>query len=426
VKSVTISFIAFWSCYAGTSLCVLFGREEHGGGDARKLALAIRLGYMITTLAAGIVLYCISRKRRKGLKGLGASRAFSNSIAGIVFLGFVGSSITNSYSDPTGSEFWDVFEAFFFATFLMHLCRIHLQGMVPAVLCFTVFAVLGAKLAISGETELLMESFIYVLIIFGTQLLAMQGDPRRSRKDHNKIADEHKRVNSLLDSMLPYEVLMEMKNGKLSLAYEYEDVSFLFADIVGFTKFCASHSAEQAVNLVTRLFADFDEQTVNLGVYKVCTIGDAYLVVNEPRTQQLDVTGDCEKVFQMAKRMLQIIVRVREQVNHKDLDMRVGLHCGKFIGGVIGTKRLRFDFWGEDVMIGNSIESNGRAGMICVSERAKEMLERCNVGQLTYFFNKDITLKNKRVVKSYMCTRTDGQSFSKQDPPNSGAPQRPH
>merc|ERR1712232_25292 len=113
-----------------------------------------------------------------------------------------------------------------------------------------------------------------------------------------------------------------------------------------------------------------------------------------------------------AKNMLQIIVKVREQVMHTDLDMRIGLHCGKFIGGVIGTKRLRFDVWGEDVLIGNSIESNGRPGMICVSQQAKEVLERCNLGQLTFFFNKDITLKNSRIVKTYMCTRTDGKSFS--------------
>eukprot|EP00929_Paragymnodinium_shiwhaense_P044667 TRINITY_DN22899_c0_g4_i1.p1 TRINITY_DN22899_c0_g4~~TRINITY_DN22899_c0_g4_i1.p1 ORF type:complete len:2368 (+),score=641.18 TRINITY_DN22899_c0_g4_i1:172-7275(+) len=411
VKSVTISFLAFWSCYAVTSMCVLFGRQ---GG--KQMDLVFRFGYLLLTLVAGGVFYFIVVSRSKrGLRSLGASATFSNSIAGTVFVGFISSKVSNSWTYEevrASSHFWSVFEAFFFATFLMHLCRVHLQGAVPALMCGVVFAATAATLAISAEWELLMESIVYVLIIFSSQILGMMGDPRRSRKDHNAIIDEHKRVNQLLDSMLPCEVLAEMKSGRLSLAYEYEDVTFLYADIVGFTNYCANNTPEQAVHLVTRLFADFDECTVQLGVYKVCTIGDAYLVTNEPRTVQQDKEGDCERVFHMAVRMLQIIVTTREEVQHEGLDMRIGLHCGRFIGGVIGTKPLRFDVWGEDTLIGNSIESNGRPGMICVSQQAKEVMERCNLGGLVYFFNKDIPLKSGRVVKSYMCTRADGKNFA--------------
>merc|ERR1712113_755415 len=101
--------------------------------------------------------------------------------------------------------------------------------------------------------------------------------------------------------------------------------------------------------------------------------------------------GEC--VFAMGKWMLQTIMRIREEVQHDDLDMRIGLHFGKFVGGVIGTKRLRFDIWGEDVLIGNNVESKGRAGQICVSEAAKEILEQSGAEQLQFVFNEDIDLK---------------------------------
>merc|ERR1719198_948444 len=91
--------------------------------------------------------------------------------------------------------------------------------------------------------------------------------------------------------------------------------------------------------------------------------------------------------------MIEIICRVCVQVNHESLDMRIGLHCGSFVGGVIGTARVRFDIWGEDVLLGNSIESEGTAGRICASNEAKQVLEKCPVGpHLTFSFKKEFEL----------------------------------
>merc|ERR1719253_400121 len=116
-------------------------------------------------------------------------------------------------------------------------------------------------------------------------------------------------------------------------------MTILFSDIVDFTKYCNAHTVEDAVSLVTQLFAEFDEYTVRVGIYKVCTIGDAYVVVNQPRARAGDKHGDCLRVLAMAKFMLRSIVKVRERVGHQTLDMRIGVHCGSLVGGVIGTKR---------------------------------------------------------------------------------------
>merc|ERR1712113_981554 len=131
-------------------------------------------------------------------------------------------------------------------------------------------------------------------------------------------------------------------------------------------------------------------------------IGDAYVVVNEPQTELRDKYGDCESVFNMAKYMLQTIAQVRAEVNHQGLDMRIGLHVGKFVGGVIGTKRLRFDVWGEDVLIGNHVESHGVRGQICVSQTAKEVLEEY-VPDLEFEYNVEIPVKTGKTVHTWAC-----------------------
>lgn len=258
--------------------------------------------------------------------------------------------------------------------------------------------------------SLMWECIVYSLLMSGAQMLAVQGDPRRYRYEHKAICEEHDRVNQLLDSMLPQEVLSEMKMGKLSTAYHYADMTFLFADIVGFTTFCAARKPEEAVNLVTRLFAEFDESTVLLQIYKVCTIGDAYVVVNEPRQKIVDKFADCERVYRLAEKMIGIIIRVRGEVQHDSLDMRIGLHCGSFVGGVIGTTRVRFDVWGEDVLCGNQVESEGTPGRICASEEAKQVLERSSVGpRLKFNYKKAFeTGYSKRNVDVYVIDNDDG------------------
>jgi len=343
-------------------------------------------------------------------------------IAITIFTGFVCSLLANMQNDEGYQcKFWVAYEGFFFVMVLVHVCRMNTYALtplllcaylLPVVLCACAFvATLGYVAWDQNENEnreqvfsLILDSVAFSFLLAGTGLVSYVFDPRRKMSNQQAICEEHERVSALLDSMLPREVLMEMKSGQLSLAYDYEDMTFLYADIVGFTMYCAEHTAEQAVNLVTRLFAQFDEQAVCLGIYKVCTIGDAYVVVNEPRTQTsaVEKQSDCGKVFNMAKYMLQTIIKVRKKVCHDGLDMRIGLHCGSFVGGVIGTKRLRFDIWGEDVLVGNKVESDGKPGEICVSETAKPVLAKYDPN-LQFHFNKDMTLKSGRVVSTFIC-----------------------
>eukprot|EP00928_Gymnodinium_smaydae_P028092 TRINITY_DN21522_c0_g1_i1.p1 TRINITY_DN21522_c0_g1~~TRINITY_DN21522_c0_g1_i1.p1 ORF type:complete len:2517 (+),score=570.63 TRINITY_DN21522_c0_g1_i1:247-7551(+) len=394
-----VSYMAFLAWYVVSTTAYFF----QSGLDTTEefISLGIRSAYLALASTVGIVLNHV-RKRTNNARDSRRSVVLQDSISVSLFMGYVVSVVTNQFFMVDLAEFWSVFEAFMFAMVLMQICRINLESVAPVVLCCFVLVISTTIAGIREGQELLMECVISAMLLSGTQIIAFMGDPRRARGEHQAICEEHLRVSELLDSMLPHEVLTEIKLGHLRLAYLYEDITFLFADIVGFTKYCASHTPEQAVNLVTRLFAEFDDQTAKLGIYKVCTIGDAYVVVNEPRMTQTDKYFDSRLVFSMAKWMLGTIVLVRQQVQHPELDMRIGLHHGRFVGGVIGTKRLRFDMWGEDVLIANHVESNGRAGQICVSHTAKEVLEVCCTIPLEFTYNNQ--LKIERPVHTYICT----------------------
>mmetsp|Transcript_27235 Transcript_27235/g.72286 ORF Transcript_27235/g.72286 Transcript_27235/m.72286 type:complete len:541 (-) Transcript_27235:91-1713(-) len=411
------SFAAFWAFYSMESLCVMGSQVS---STQAPEAIGIRLTFMAFGLLAGVIAFLLGKRQQWGAGGASfVSTVFADVIALVVFIGFAVTVITNmlvSKGESSNRMFWMVFEGFFFVMVLVHLCRLSPKGLISVVCsCLTVTVILGYVGAEGEEpvfhNELLLECAGSAIFLMVMHIIATVWDPRRGSLDHKAICEEHERVSELLDSMLPKEVLLEMRSGSMSLAYNYKDMTFLFADIVGFTRYCAEHTAEQAVCLVTRLFAEFDEQAVKLGIYKVCTIGDAYVVVNEPKTELMDKFSECMSVFTMAKYMLQVIARVRVEVNFDGLNMRIGLHVGRFVGGVIGTKRLRFDVWGEDVLIGNNVESHGLAGEICVSHTAKEVMEEYGC-DLDFAFNQDMTLKTGRVVRTYVCRPARGGSFT--------------
>ncbi|EKX73567.1 guanylyl cyclase, putative [Theileria equi strain WA] len=212
------------------------------------------------------------------------------------------------------------------------------------------------------------------------------------------------RVSQMLNEMLPKSILEEFRNDKLKMTYIHENMSFLFSDIVGFTSWATSVDASEVIALLQKLFANFDRNTTQFGLYKLCTIGDAYVAVSEPATEPTNeqtIINDIEGVLQMASSMLRIIKELRETFNIPGLNMRIGLHFGTSIGGVIGSGRLRYDLWGMDIYTANKIESHGVPGMICVSERLKDIMYTIFPNRFTFKFNTEIQVINE-TVNSYI------------------------
>lgn len=153
-------------------------------------------------------------------------------------------------------------------------------------------------------------------------------------------------------------------------------MTLLFADIVNFNKFSAAVTPETAISALNIVFTEFDKICLAFGLYKVYTIGDCYVVMSINEGGKLkSVSNEIKSVLSMGFEMIDIMKMIREQFNFNGLDMRIGVHTGNVIGGIIGTNIIRYDIFGKSVMIANKMKTNAKLGKINVSEVTKKLIE---------------------------------------------------
>lgn len=150
-----------------------------------------------------------------------------------------------------------------------------------------------------------------------------------------------------------------------------ENVSILFADIVGFTKISSNKTAEELVDILNNLFQRFDSLCKIHNCEKISTLGDCYYCVSGCPESRADHAQCC---VEMGLSMIQAIKEFDEE-KYEEVNMRVGVHTGKVLCGIVGTKRFKFDVWSNDVTLANKMESTGKPGMIHVSEKTVNFLQ---------------------------------------------------
>lgn len=165
----------------------------------------------------------------------------------------------------------------------------------------------------------------------------------------------------------------------MELTDHFDNVTILFADISGFTEYSNKvNSPQLVVKLLRELFEGFDKECHKLQVYKMYTIGDCYVVLGLNQTYNRTdevIAKECNNVVKMGLKMLEIIEDVRKKC-FEGLGMRIGVHTGSTIGGIIGTDIVRYDIYGKDCLIANKMESNGVKGRLMLSEATKKILEK--------------------------------------------------
>lgn len=186
-----------------------------------------------------------------------------------------------------------------------------------------------------------------------------------------KLSEEQAKSERLLLNILPPAIAQQLKQEERTIADSYPDVTVMFADIVGFTELAAKTPPIELVEILNVIFSEFDQLTEKHGLEKIKTIGDAYMVVGGLPAAK---PNHAEAMAAMALDMQESITEFCSDTG-KALSIRIGIHTGPVIAGIIGTKKFIYDLWGDTVNIASRMESHGVPGSIQVTEETYQRLK---------------------------------------------------
>nr|XP_039269427.1 atrial natriuretic peptide receptor 1-like isoform X1 [Styela clava] len=210
--------------------------------------------------------------------------------------------------------------------------------------------------------------------------------------------EEKRKADDLLYQMLPVPVVHRLKRGDAVPAEAYESVTIFFSDIVGFTQLSATSTPMQVVDMLNDLYTCFDAIIDNFDVYKVETIGDAYMLVSG-----LPERNGIRHAAEIARTSLALLSAVNSfKIRHRNgeqIKLRIGIHSGPCCAGVVGLKMPRYCLFGDTVNTASRMESNGLPLLIHVSQSTKNLLDR--FGSFHLELRGEIELKGKGKTTTY-------------------------
>ncbi|XP_045210469.2 atrial natriuretic peptide receptor 1-like isoform X2 [Mercenaria mercenaria] len=219
---------------------------------------------------------------------------------------------------------------------------------------------------------------------------------------------EQKRTEDLLCRMLPRTIANDLKVGKIIAPESYDCVTVFFSDIVGFTALSSQSTAMEIVNFLNDLYTCFDTVIEDFDVYKVETIGDAYMVVSGLPVR--NGNKHAGEIATMALNLLSSVTtfKIRHRPNQQ-LQMRIGIHSGPVCAGVVGLKMPRYCLFGDTVNYASRMESTGLALRIHVSPECKALLEELD--GFHFECRGLVEMKGKGQIRTYFLLGRQG--FSK-------------
>jgi adenylate cyclase len=233
---------------------------------------------------------------------------------------------------------------------------------------------------------------------------------RRAEASEDALEAEHERSERLLLNLMPASIAVRLKQrpGEI-IADDLPAVTILFADIVGFTPRAARLPADRLVSFLNRIFSEFDRLAAEHGLEKIKTIGDAYMVAGGlPEKQE----GHARAVAGMALAMLEATAALSRELG-EEIAVRIGIHSGPAVAGVIGSRKLFYDVWGDTVNTAARMEQHGQAGRIQVSQEARQA-----IGEGYSFEERGMVLiKGKGRMKIHFLTGRAAEAFDNSSNP---------
>lgn len=182
---------------------------------------------------------------------------------------------------------------------------------------------------------------------------------------------QQKQTERLLLNILPKPIAERLQKEQKLIADHFDEVSVLFADLVGFTEFSARKTPTQLVEILNGIFCEFDRLSESHGLEKIKTIGDAYMVVGGlPTAREDHGRAIALLALEMQSALTQFNLKIGES-----FQLRIGIHSGSVVAGIIGISKFSYDLWGDTVNVASRMESNGMPGKIQVTGATYERLK---------------------------------------------------
>ena len=280
---------------------------------------------------------------------------------------------------------------------------------VPGV--FTIGAVVGLSAVVvaepsvpetvadTGWESLVLIGNVASVVLFATVVALYYR--RRVDRAEAELAEQHARAEGLLLNILPSETAERLKAGERVIADDADDVSVLFVDLVGSTSLADALAPSDLVAVLNRVFSAFDDLTDRHGLEKVKTVGDAYIAVGGLPTP------DPNHLTSAAK----LALAIRDEMHRYSvpelgpLEIRLGLHAGPVVAGVIGKRKFSYDIWGDTVNTAARMESTGIPGEVQVTATVQQRLQR----EFDFEPRGAITVKGKGQMETFLLRpRTPG------------------
>ena len=181
---------------------------------------------------------------------------------------------------------------------------------------------------------------------------------------------ERRKSESLLRNMLPAPIAMRLKDGHR--VADRRIATVMFIDLVGFSSWSSDMEPTVLLEKLDTIFAQIDIVTKQFGLEKIKTIGDCYMAAAGIPLPQAD---HADRVVQAALEIIKAIPLIKEKVD-MPIAMRVGIHCGPVVAGVIGTDKAFYDIWGNTVNVASRLESYGQPGKVHISDQVRQLLSK--------------------------------------------------
>ena len=214
------------------------------------------------------------------------------------------------------------------------------------------------------------------------------------KKANRLLSIEKKKSDDLLLNILPSEVAAELKNKGASDARLFDNVTVLFTDFVSFTKVAERLTPQELVRELDACFKAFDGITGKYHIEKIKTMGDAYLAVSGLPSPN---PGHAENMINAAKEIAAFMVARHLELGNKTFEVRIGIHSGSVVAGIVGIKKFAYDIWGDTVNTAARMEQNSMPGRINISETTYELVK----DKFTCEYRGEIEAKNKGMMKMY-------------------------